>query len=109
MISDEELDQIAVGWIEEFSVDPYVLRQRETEAWSKLDRLIYDHPRDALRVFESMAQRDMINWTFEGVSAGPLRTFLMLYSDRYDDELNAIRKRISAFDEMHVMAAEGMG
>ena len=78
------------------------------DAWSKLDRLIYDHPRDAMRVFENMAQRDMINWTFEGVSVGPLRTFLMLHGDRYDDDLNAIKKRISAFEEMHAMAVEGM-
>ena len=108
MISDNEATQIADGWVEAFSVEPYVLREREMTAWHQLDRLIFDQPDDALRVFEKVAEKELINWTIEGLAVGPLRTFLMLHGDRFDGELAAIRKRNKSFDEMHAMAVEGM-
>jgi len=108
MISKQDVDRISEGWVEAFSVDPYVVKQRNMVAWHELDRLIYDRPEDALLVFEKIAEKDLINWTFEGLAVGPLRTFLMLYGDGYDDELGAIRRRNKAFDEMHGMASEGM-
>jgi hypothetical protein len=108
MISNGEANRVAEQWVEEFSVDPYVVRQREMAAWHELDGLIHDRPGDALRVFELIAEKDLINWTFEGLAVGPLRTFLMLHGNRYDDELNTIRRRSAAFDEMHGFALEGM-
>lgn len=108
MISKQDGDRISEGWVEAFSVDPYVVKQRDMDAWHELDRLIYDRPEDALLVFEKIAEMDLINWTFEGLGVGPLRTFLMLYGDRYGEELGAIRRRNKAFDEMHTMATEGM-
>jgi len=108
MIAKQDVDRICEGWVQEFSVDPYVVKQRDMAAWHELDRLIYDRPEDALLVFERIAEKDLIDWTFEGLAVGPLRTFLMLYDDRYDDELGTIRRRNKAFDAMHTMAAEGM-
>src|SRR5687767_6935433 len=103
MISKQDVDRIAEAWVEAFSVDPYAVKQRDMDAWHELDRVIYERPEDALPVFEKIAECDLINWTFEGLAVGPLRTFLMLYGDRYDDELGAIRRRNKAFDEMHRM------
>jgi hypothetical protein len=108
MISPGEVAQIADRWVEEFSVDPYVLREREMTAWFKLDDLIHHRALDALQVFEKIAEKDLINWTFEGLAVGPLRTFLMLHRDRYDSELKAIRHRNGAFNEMHALAVEGL-
>lgn len=108
MISNQDVDRIAERWVEEFSVDPYVLRQRNMTAWHELDHLVYNHPDDALLVFERIAEKNLINWTFEGIAVGPLRTFLSLYGDRYDDELRAIMQRNTAFDEMHGFAVEGL-
>ena len=65
-------------------------------------------PKDALTVLEKIAHKEMINWTFEGVAVGPLRTFLMLYDSEYDALIGAMRKRLPAFDEMYAMAVEGM-
>jgi hypothetical protein len=48
-------------------VDPYVLRQRGMTAWHELDELIHHRPGDALRVFERIAQKHLISWTFEGL------------------------------------------
>jgi hypothetical protein len=108
VVSSEEVARIADGWVEEFSVDPYVLREREMTFWFKLDDLVHHQPPDALQVFERIAEKDIINWTFEGLAVGPLRTFLMIYGDRFHDELAAIRQRNSAFDEMHALAVEGL-
>ena len=108
MIAKQDVDRICEGWVQEFSVDPYVVKQRDMAAWHERDRRIYDRPEDALLVFERIAEKDLIDWTFEGLAVGPLRTFLMLYDDRYDDELGTIRRRNKAFDAMHTMAAEGM-
>jgi hypothetical protein len=108
MIPAQEVDQIADGWVEEFSVDPYVVRAREMTAWFKLDDLVHRHPEDALRVFEQVAKKDLINWTFEELAVGPVRSFLMLYDDRYGEELTALRKRNPVFDEMYAMAVEGL-
>ncbi len=108
MISDEDVTRLAERWVEAFSVEPYVLRQREMDAWFELDHLIHNQPQDALVVFERIAVRELINWTFEGIAVGPLRDFLMIYGDRYDSHLMAIRQRNKAFDEMHSMAVEGM-
>jgi hypothetical protein len=108
MISAEEADRLAEGWIAEFSVDPYTLRQREMKYWFELDRLIHDRPRDALTVFEAFTAKNMINWTFEGVAAGPLRTFLMVYHGEFDRDIGPMRKRSPAFNEMYEMAVAGM-
>lgn len=108
MIAKQDVDRISEGWVEAFSVDPYVLKQRDMVACRELDCLIYNRPEDALLVFERIAEKDLINWTFEGLAEGPLRTFLMLYGDRYDNELVTIRRRNKSFDEMYVMATEGM-
>jgi hypothetical protein len=108
MITTEEAELVADEWVTAFSVDPYVVRQRDMTGWFKLDDLIHNRPEDALLVFGKLAQKDLINWTFEGVAAGPLRTFLMTYADRFDQELNAIGERNSAFIEMRAMAVEGL-
>ena len=108
MIPAEQIGQIADRWVEEFSIDPYELRERDMTAWFQLDDLIHHHPGDALRVFERVAQKDLINWTLEGLAVGPLRSFLMLYDDRFDGELKTLRQRNSAFDEMYGMAVEGL-
>jgi hypothetical protein len=108
MMSVEELDRIAEGWVAEFSVDPYILKQREMHFWFVLDDLIHNQPEEALRVFERAAQKDMINWTLEGLGIGPLRSFLMIYGDRYDAALGALRKQLPQFAEMHTMAAAGL-
>ena len=108
MISDEDVEAIAVGWIKEFSVDPYFERQREMDAWFELDDLIYNHPQDALLVFEKVAENDLINWTCEGFAVGPLRTFLMLHEERYAGDLMIIRQRNQAFNEMYAMATGGL-
>ncbi len=108
IISKQDVDRISDGWVETFSVDPYVVKQRDMEAWHELDRLIYDRPEDALLVFETIAEKDLINWTFEGLAVGPLRTFLMLYGESYDKEVGVIRRRNKAFDKMHAMATKGM-
>lgn len=108
VITNEEANRIAERWVEEFSVDPYVVRQRRMTAWHELDGLIHNYPDDALRVFERMAEKELINWTFEGLAVGPLRTFLMVHGARYNDELGAIRRRSAAFDEMHGFAVEGL-
>ena len=108
MIAKQDVDRISEGWVEAFSVDPYVVKQRDMAAWHELDRLIYDRPEDALLVFERIAEMDLSNWTFEGLAVGPFRTVLMLYDHRYDDELGTIRRRNKAFDEMHRLAIEGM-
>lgn len=103
-----DLQQIADGWVEEFSVDPYVLRERQMDAWFRLDDLIHKQPLDALFVFQQVAAKDLINWTFEGFAVGPLRTFLMVYGDRYQRELAGMRQQSAAFDEMYKMAADGL-
>ena len=108
MISKQDIDRISEGWVNAFSVDPYVLKQRDMDAWHELDGLIYDRPQDALLVLEKIAETDLINWTFEGLAVGPLRTFLMNHGDRYGEELGSIRRRNKAFDEMYTMATEGM-
>ena len=108
MLSSEAVQEIADSWVREFSVDPYEVREREMDAWHQLCALVYDEPLDALLVFESVSEKDLINWTFEGFAAGPIRTFLMLYGDRYDDELSAIIERSRAFAEMRALAAEGL-
>jgi hypothetical protein len=108
MLSNENAQVIADGWVEAFSVDPYVLRERDMDAWHKLDALVSDHPLDALLVFERVAEKDLINWAFEGFAAGPIRTFLMIYDDQYDDELAAIIQRNKAFAELRALAAEGL-
>lgn len=77
-------------------------------AWDELDDLIYKRPQDALLIFEEIAGMDLINWTFEGIAIGPLRTLLMVYGDRYGEELDAIGRRIKAFEEMRAMASEGL-
>jgi hypothetical protein len=107
-MSPNELDELADGWVEAFSVEPYVVRQREMDAWFKLDDLIHNKPLTAIAVFEKVAGKDLINWTFEGFASGPLRTFLMLYGDRYDSELAALGRRSRAFEEMWGMATEGL-
>jgi len=108
MIPDSVVEEIAQGWIDEFSVDPYVVREREMSAWFKLDDLIGNDPHAALRVFERIAQKDLINWTFEGIAVGPLRSFLMTHGDRYQAEIGLIRSRNSDFDGMHKLAVEGL-
>lgn len=108
MISHREIEAIAAKWIEEFSVDPYVLRARRMDAWLGLDDLVHHRPEDALLVLEELSKREMINWTFEGIAAGPFRTFLMLYDHRYDDELDAIGRRNESFRELHALAMEGI-
>jgi hypothetical protein len=107
-MSPADLQRIADQWPEEFSVEPYVVPQREMDAWFKLDDLIHKEPLTAILVFEKVAAKDLINWTFEGFAAGPLRTFLMLYGDRYDEQLAALGRRSRAFEEMWAMAAEGL-
>ena len=42
------------------------------------------------------------------MGAGPLRTFLMIYGDRYDASLVAMCKRLPQFAEMYEMAADGL-
>jgi hypothetical protein len=108
MISEDQVEAIAEAWIKEFSVDPYSLSRREMDAWFKLDALIYKDPTDALRVFEKIAEKDLINWTFEGIAVGPLRSFMMLYEGSYDGELSALRGQNIAFDEMYALALEGL-
>jgi hypothetical protein len=107
-MSPEELEAIADGWVDEFSVEPYVRRQRDMDAWFKLDDLIHNEPLTAIVVFEKVAAKDLINWTFEGFAAGPVRTFLMRYGDRYDGELSALGRRSHSFEELWEMAAEGL-
>jgi len=77
-------------------------------AWFALDDLIHNEPLTAILVFEKVAAKDVISWTFEGFAAGPVRSFLMLYGDRYDAELAALARRSAAFEEMWAMAAEGL-
>lgn len=109
MISDAEIECIAEGWIEEFSVEPYVLGAvRKMDAWEKLDHLIYHRPEEALLVFERISQKEMINWTIEGIAVGPLRTFLVLYDHQFDDHLSAIGRCNRSFRQMHAWALEGM-
>lgn len=107
-MSPDEIQEIADGWIEEFSVEPYVVRQRQMDSWFKLDGLIHNDPLSALLAFERVAGKDLTNWTFEGFAAGPLRTFLMLYGDRYDSQLAALGHRSRAFEQMWALAAEGL-
>jgi hypothetical protein len=104
----EDLQAVADGWIAAFSVEPYVVRERDMDAWFKLDDLIHNEPLAAITVFEKVAEKDLINWTFEGFAAGPLRTFLMIYGDRHDAELAALSRRNRAFEEMWLMATEGL-
>ena len=108
MMSVEELDRVAEGWIAEFSVDPYVLKKCEMHFWFVLDDLIHNQPEEALKVFERAAQKEMVNWTLEGLGIGPLRSFLMIYGDRYDAALSRLRDRLPQLDEMHIMAVEGL-
>jgi hypothetical protein len=108
MISGEDVEDIAQGWVDEFSVDPYVLRARGMDSWFRLDDLIHNQPQDALLVFERVAEIELINWTFEGFAIGPVRAFLMLHGERFDKELSAIRSRNNAFDEMHQLATDGL-
>ena len=72
-MSPANLQQIADRWAEEFSVEPYVIRQRQMDAWFRLDDLIHKEPLMAILVFEKVAAKDLINWTFEGFAAGPVR------------------------------------
>ena len=76
-------------------------------AWFKLDDLIHNELLTAIVVFEKVAGKHLINWTFEIFAAGPVRTFLMLYGDRYDGQLAALGRRSGAFEQMWAMAAEG--
>ena len=108
MLSSETVQELADGWVQEFSVDPYEIREREMVAWHKLDALVFNEPLDALLVFERVSEKDLINWTFEGFAAGPVRSFLMLHGDRFDDELSAVIERSRAFAEMRALAAEGL-
>jgi hypothetical protein len=108
MLTNETAQEIADGWVQAFSVDPYVVREREMDAWHKLDALVFNEPLDALLVFERVSQKDLTNWTFEGFAAGPIRTFLMLYGERYDDAFSAIIQRNRVFAEMRALAAEGL-
>ena len=108
MISEQDVDRIAERWVEDFSVDPYVVRQREMDAWHELDELVYDRPGDALLVFERIAEMDLIDWTFEGIAIGPLETFLALHRNLYEQEISAIRQRNRAFDEMYAIALQGL-
>jgi len=108
MIPDDEAQAIADCWVESFSANPYVLGERKMDAWFELDGLIQSHPQSALVVFEKVAEMDLINWTFEGIAVGPLRTFLMLHGDLFERELGAIMRRSKAFHEMLAMAVEGI-
>jgi hypothetical protein len=108
MISPSDVERIAEGWIANFSVDPYVLKHREMEFWHELDKLIFDCPEDALTVFESIAAKDLTNWTLEGIAVGPLRTFLMLYDKKFDESLTKLRRKSPSFEEMYGMAVEGL-
>ena len=108
MISEVDVNRISERWVEAFSVDPYAVRRRDMDAWHELDQLIDERPEDALLVIEKIAEKDLINWTFEGIAIGPLRSFLMRYGDGYNNQLRAIRGRNKAFDEMHAMATEGI-
>ena len=78
------------------------------DAWFKLDNPIHNDPPTAIVVFEKVAAKDLINWTFEGFAAGPVRTFLMLYGDRHDAELSTLGRRSREFEEMWTLAAEGL-
>lgn len=108
MISVTDVDRLSEGWIREFSVDPYVVKQRKMTFWHELDDLIYKAPLDAILVFDAIAKKNPINWTFEGLAIGPLRTFLMTHDAKFDRELSDIRLENKNLDEMYLMALEGL-
>jgi hypothetical protein len=94
MIASGEAEQIASGWVSEYSSDPNVAKvDRERRYFFELDSLVYHRPSDALVVFEKVAEMDLTDWTFEGISVGPIRTFLHLHRDRYNNDLDAISDR----------------
>jgi hypothetical protein len=108
MISDERLDDLSEGWIREFSVDPYVIKRREMEYWHELDRLVYNEPESALRLFDKISSREMINWTFEGLAIGPLRTFLMVHGEQFSREIDRMREQNRPFSDMYDLAVAGL-
>jgi hypothetical protein len=109
MIALEEAERIASGWVNEYSAEPSVAKvDRERRYFFELDDLVYHHPADALVVFERVAQMRLTEWTFEGFSGGPIRTFLHLYGDEYGDDLDAISRRTPSFSHLRALAIDGL-
>ena len=109
MISTDDARRIANGWVREYSIDPYVAKaDRDRTYFFKLDDLIYRCPADALVVFEQLASQALNDWVFEGVSGGPIRTFLQLYGNGYDADMDAIGSRVSPFGALRDLAIQGL-
>jgi hypothetical protein len=109
MISIADAERIADGCVREYSVNPHVAKvDRELTFFLELDDLVYSRPTDALLVFERIASRALTDWAFECVSAGPIRTFLMLYGNQYDAEMDTIGRRVSLFIALRALAIEGL-
>ncbi|MBW8753962.1 MAG: hypothetical protein JF595_07395 [Sphingomonadales bacterium] len=109
MIASGEAEQIAGGWVSEYSSAPNIAKiDRERPYFFELDSLIYHRPSDALVVFEKVAGMDLTDWALEGFSAGPIRTFLHLYGDGYNSDLDAISRRTPLFADLRALAIEGL-
>lgn len=109
MIDADDVNRIAKGWIEEYSIEPQIAKiERERSYFFELDDLIHRDLSSALLVLEAAARKHLIDWTHEGLAGGPIRTFLYLYPDEYRCDLDAICRRTPAFAMLHALAVEGM-
>lgn len=109
MVTSDEAERIASGWITEYSAEPYVAKvERDRRYFFELDDLVYREPLSALLVLEAAARKLLTNWTYEGLAGGPIRTFFYLYPDDYESEVQAISLRSPAFAELCSLAREGM-
>lgn len=109
MITMDEAQCIALGWIDEYSHDPHLAKvDRDRAFFHNLDDLIYHHPNDALLVFEKIAANDLTDWTFEGFAGGPVREFLHLHGSKFDGELDAVSVRVNSFADLIELAREGL-
>lgn len=109
MIDAADVERIAKGWIEEYSVEPHVAKVgRERSYFFELDDLIHGDPSSALLVLEAAARKHLTEWAYEGLAAGPIRTLLYLYPDVYVSNLAVISCRTPSFARLHALAIEGM-
>jgi len=108
MISEGEALSIAQGWVDEYLNASIPSQDRERKFFFILDDFIYQSPHDALRVFQSTFHIRMNNIAIEGFSAGPLRTFLMNYKNKYIYEMSELCSSNLQFKEMYLLAKDGL-
>ena len=108
MISKLEAQEIASGWISEYSLSIRPTAEREREYFFKLDDLIYHNPDDSLVVLYEIAQMRIQADLLEGFAAGPLRTFIMLYDKTFECKINKVLELDPHFKQMYILAKDGI-